>query len=72
MTVRELIKELNNLPESFKDLPIAVDRGLKERSTKNPDTIYMGWDECHIQSIILDWYIKELFKYGSKNNYWRV
>ena len=32
----------------------AVDCGLKDRSTKNPDTIYMGWDECHTQSIILE------------------
>nr|DAT96436.1 MAG TPA: hypothetical protein [Bacteriophage sp.] len=54
MTVRELIKELNNLPESFKDLPIAVDCGLKDRSTKNPNTVHMSWDECHIQSIILE------------------
>lgn len=54
MTVRELIKELNNLPESFKDLPISVDCGLKDRSTKNPDNVHMGWDECNIQSVILD------------------
>lgn len=54
MNVRELIKRLNELPESFKDLPVAVGCELKDRSTKNPDTIYMGWDECHIQSIILE------------------
>ena len=53
MTVRELINQLNAIPESLKDLPIAVDMGLKQRSTYNPDSVHMGWDECDIQSIII-------------------
>lgn len=73
MNVRELIEKLNDLPESFKDLPVAVDCGLKDRSTKNPDVVYMGWDECHIQSIILEWYVKTiiiLIKVTYCNSYW--
>ena len=54
MTVRELIEKLNNVPEKLKDLPVVVDMGLKQRSTYRPDSVDMGWDECHRQSIIIE------------------
>lgn len=54
MTVRELIEKLNNVPEKLKDLPVAVDMGLKQRSTYKPDSVHMGWDECDVQSIIIE------------------
>ena len=53
MTARELIKELECIPEHSKDLPLKVESGLKTYDTYTPDRVSVSYDDCQRRCVVI-------------------
>ena len=53
MTVKELIKELEQLPEHCKELQIKVDDMSRDRDTYNPNYVCVSYDDCMKKCVII-------------------
>jgi hypothetical protein len=53
MTVRELIKELESLPEHSKDLPLRAEGSSRNYDTYTPNDVRVSYDDCQRRCVII-------------------
>ena len=53
MTVKELITELEKLPENSKELQVKVDDMSRDRGTYTPDYVRVSYDDCIHRCVII-------------------
>lgn len=53
MKVKDLIRILEDMPESFKNLPIRVSCADNEGSTYKPNKAFITFDECNRKCILI-------------------
>lgn len=53
MTVREWIKELNNLPEHLKDERLEVSMMTRGSDTYTPNHTYVTFDDCGRKCVVI-------------------